>query len=649
MSNKKFYVTTPIYYVTARPHLGSLYSTVLADVCARWNKLQGKKTFFLTGTDEHGQKVAQAAKEAGKEPKVFVDSFIDVYKKIWRDYELSYNDFIRTTDSRHEDAVQAWIKKVQKTGDIYKAYYEGWYCIHCEAYLTETDYDRSLTYKPDQGPACPLCKRPTSFTSEEAYFFKLSAYQDKLLKFYKENPDFITPRERFQEVISFVKAGLKDLSISRTTVKWGIPFPNDPSHTCYVWVDALINYISAIGYGQSNKKKEFDFWWPADLHILGKDIVRFHAVYWPAFLMSANLKLPKQLLVHGWITICGKKMSKSLANIVDPEILYEKYGAEPIRYYLLRQIPVTQDGDFCLEDLEQRITSDLANDLGNLVNRMLMLAQKNNVSTIAVQTNWSEAALKLREEAWNMIDDVEKYMEDYLFHMALARIWKFIAHVNAYFHAQEPWKLAKKDLGQFIEVLSATCHSLHTIAFLLWPTMPSKMEELISALGFSFDVEHNIITNLKLNRWTEEFKLTFIPALFEKVILESKEKQGSRECTQQGSAKEQESTIPIDVAAQIELRVGTIENCEEIPKSDKLLKLTVNFGPKGVRTVLAGVKKWYQPDDLIGKQAVFIYNLKPRKMLGMESHGMMLFAESEKGRLEYITPTTSVPDGTKLR
>jgi len=643
MSNKKFYVTTPIYYVTARPHLGTLYSTIMADVSARWNKLLGKKTFFLTGTDEHGQKVAQAAEAAGKTPKEFVDSFIETYKAVWHDYELDYNDFIRTTDPRHKQAVEHLIKELEKKGDIYKGSYEGWYCVSDETYLTETDYDTSVSYKEDKGPECPVCNRPTRWMTEEGYFFKLSAYQDKLLKFYEENPHFIMPKERFAEVISFVKSGLKDLSISRTAITWGIPFPGDPAHVCYVWIDALTNYISAVGYGQKGKQKEFDFWWPADLHILGKDIVRFHAVYWPAFLMAAGLPLPKQLLVHGWITVCGQKMSKSLANIVDPEVLYKKYGPEAIRYFLLREMPVTQDGDFCIEALEKRITCDLANDLGNLVNRMLLLAQKNNISEIPVQENWSKEAVALREQAENMLSEVQGHMDEYLFHMALARIWKFIAQVNAYFHAQEPWKLAKKDLGSFIEVLSATCHSLHMIASVLWPVLPSKMEALLSSLGVPFDMERNALENLKMSRWQEQFKLKPIPALFVKPDPDCKKKANSEQVVE-----EKEMYIPIDTFAQVELRVGTIETCEEVPKSEKLLKFTVDFGSLGKRTILAGVKKWYKPDDLIGKQAVFVYNLKPRKMVGLESQGMMLFAEDDEGRLQFITPASKVPNGMRL-
>ncbi len=657
MAHKKFYVTTHIYYVTARPHLGSLYSTIMADVAARWNKLLGKGTFFLTGTDEHGQKVAQAAQQAGKEPKEFVDSFIDVYKKIWNEYELDYNDFIRTTEPRHKHAVQEFIKKLEKKGDIYKGSYDGWYCVHDEAYLTKTDYDEKKEYKKDEGPECPVCKRPTKWMSEDGYFFKLSAYQDKLLKFYEEHPDFVTPKERFAEVISFVKSGLRDLSISRKTITWGIPFPGDKEHVTYVWLDALINYISAIGYADPSKKEEFDFWWPSDLHILGKDIIRPHAIYWPAFLMAADLPLPRRLLVHGWITVCGKKMSKSLANIVDPEILYKKYGAETVRYFLLRQMPVTQDGNFCVSDLDRLITCDLANDLGNLLNRMLTLAEKNGVTEIAAQESWSAKAIELRDESWKMISDVENYMEDYLFHMALARVWKFISLINSYFHAQEPWKLAKKDMGTFMEVLSATCHSLAQVAYLLWPVMPHKMEELLGAIGISFDLERYSVENLKLNRWTEHFRLTTIPPLFEKPLdsPECKEKldQAVEECDvsvkKQPVKESAASEIPIDIVAQVELRAGTIERCEEVQKSDKLLKCSVNFGPHGMRTILAGIKKWYSPDDLVGKQAVFVYNLKPRKMVGMESQGMMLCAKDEEGIPRYILPVGNVANGTRLQ
>ena len=509
-----FYVTTPIYYVTARPHLGSLYTTLLADVVSRWNKLQGKELFFLTGTDEHGQKIVQAAQKAGKEPKEFVDNFIPIYKEVWDMYEIVYNHFVRTTDEYHKSGAQYFIKQLLEAGAIYSGLYEGWYCTPCETFVT----DEVVKKQVKAGPACPSCQRLTSYVSEKTYFFKLSAYQDRLLQFYRDNPDFITPKERFNEVISFVESGLKDLSISRTTVQWGVPFPDDPTHTIYVWVEALCNYITAIGYGNAEKKAQFNHWWPANLHIIGKDIVRFHAVYWPAFLMAVGLPLPKQILVHGWIKVNKQKMSKSLGNVVDPVLLCDTYGAEPVRYFLLRQIPVNQDGEFSAGDLERRIEADLANDLGNLLQRMTSLAQKYDILEVQAPKIWSQHSLKLRGESWNAIEDVKSYMQDYMFHLALARLWQFIKQVNVYFHKQEPWKLATKNDVQFLEVLAATCHSLHVISVLLWPVMPHKMEELLASLGIVFKLENNTLKNLELGVWNKRFMVKKIPPLFIKPV-----------------------------------------------------------------------------------------------------------------------------------
>jgi len=453
----KFYITTPIYYVTARPHLGSLYSTLFADVLARWHKLNGKKTFFLTGTDEHGQKISQAAQKAGMEPKAFVDQFIPAYQDTWKKFEIDYTYFVRTTGPDHIRGAQAFVQKLIDTGDIYKAVYEGWYCTPDETFVTHSTSSQpshkasadtagqahqgegnSSSVRPEElrdkvAPACPSCGRETVFVSESTYFFKLSAYQDRLLKFYKDHPDFIVPKERANEVISFVESGLKDLSISRTTVPWGIPFPNDPEHTIYVWTEALCNYITAIGYGNANKQDEFKFWWPADVQVLGKDIVRFHAVFWPAFLMAADLPLPKQLLVHGWIKVDEQKMSKSLGNVVDPMALYDAYGPEPLRYYLLRQLPIGQDGNFNIEELETRITADLANDLGNLLNRLVVLAAKNESMILHAPKKWEGAAeLDLRDESLNMVQEFENYMKDFQFHQALGSLWKFIHKINVY-------------------------------------------------------------------------------------------------------------------------------------------------------------------------------------------------------------------------
>ena len=636
---KKFYVTTPIYYVTAKPHLGSLYSTLLADTVARWNTIQGNNTFFLTGTDEHGQKVAQAAQKASKNPQEFVDSFIPDYKSAWNLYDIQYDHFIRTTDDYHIKGAQEFIQRLIDNGHVYTSEYTGMYCTPCETFVV------------DGGKICPSCGRETAMMSEETYFFKLSQFGDTLLAFYKENPDFITPKERFKEVISFVQSELHDLSLSRTTVKWGVPFPNDPQHTVYVWVEALCNYITGIGYGNVHKAKQFNKWWPADLHVLGKDIIRFHAVYWPAMLMAAEMPLPKKLLVHGWIKVDKQKMSKSLGNVIDPIALQEKYGAEPIRYYLLRQIPVNQDGDFSIADVEMRIESDLANDLGNLLNRMVALGHKYDVLTVQSCSVWSQEALNLRDESFNAIEDFSNHMNDYMFHLALARLWKFIHATNSYFHGQEPWKLAKSDIGAFMQVLSATCHSLRAIAVLLWPVMPKKMEELLSSIGTPFVLENHTLENLELNNWNKSFLLHKIPTLFEKPVQAHREENAMQGKEQEEVTVEaqQENYITIDDVVKVELLVGTIDACEEVENSDKLVKMMVNLGARGIRIILAGIKKSYSPAELVGKRGIFIANLKPRKMAGQESHGMMLVAEDVNGKVQLMQAPAGVLNGTRLK
>ncbi|KKP29313.1 MAG: Methionyl-tRNA synthetase [candidate division TM6 bacterium GW2011_GWF2_30_66] len=778
--HNKFYVTTPIYYVTAKPHIGSVYSSILADVVSRWNKLQGKKTFFLTGTDEHGQKVAKAAENAGKSPKEFVDSFIPAYQNAFKDYEIDYDYFIRTTDPEHEKAVQVWLKMLLDKDEIYKGSYDGYYCAQCELFVKEKDgasensNENKNLEKKEAKVLCPDCNRETEIVSEECYFFRLSKYQDKLLKFYEENPDIIAPKERLNEVISFLKSGLKDLSISRTKISWGIPFPGDDKHVAYVWADALNNYITAIGWGQDDaeKKKEFDFWWPADLHIMGKDILRFHAIYWPAFLMASGLKLPKRMLVHGWITVDKKKMSKSFGNVIDPIELQKIYGNEPVRYYLVRQMAINQDGDFSIEDLEQRISSDLANDLGNLLNRMVALAQKNEIIELNAPEIWSESAIELRDMAQNTVSDFQTYMADYQFHMALASLWKFINKVNSYFHTQEPWKLAKTDREAFLQVLSATGHSLEVIAILLWPVMPKKMEKLLGSLGLTFDLGENLIEKLSLGNWDKKFIFHKIDTLFVKpeprdpsinsgrtgendsgsvlssigkvgrteendsgfvlssmssigkvgrteendsgFVLSSIGKVGRTEENDSGSvlssigkvgrteendsmavsssigkagrtgeresmsedvkvgqenisragesnavkkdnvsgvvseARLEPEHIGIEDFVKTHLVVGQIETAEIVEGSDKLLKLMVDCGAYGRRQVFSGVRKYYKPEELVGKQGVFVVNLKPRKIMGQESQGMMLFAQDDAGNFKFTTVSGFVKNGTRL-
>jgi methionyl-tRNA synthetase len=636
-SANKFYVTTPIYYVTARPHLGSLYSTLLADVAARWAKIQGKETFFLTGTDEHGQKIAQAAEKVGKNPKEFVDSFIDAYKEVWKEYEIDYSRFIRTTDEYHVQAVQQWLTKLIEKGDIYKDFYEGWYCTPCETYVVE----EAPTPATGTPPLCASCGRPTHFVSEESYFFKLSAYQDRLLQFYKEHPNFIIPKERAHEVINFVKSGLRDLSISRTTISWGIPFPGDSKHVTYVWADALNNYITGVGYGKDEDK--FLKWWPADLQILGKDIIRFHAIYWPAFLMASDLPLPKHLLVHGWIKVGEQKMSKSLGNVVDPQVLYKEYGPDAVRYYLTRQIAVTHDGEFSITDLEQKITTDLANDLGNLLNRMIALAHKHDLKEVATPEAVSSATEALHDAFIRTLKEYEEHMNGSMYHLALASLWKYIGQTNAYFHAQQPWKIAQVNTELFKEVISATAHSLYAVGVLLWPVMPQKMEELLVSLGKAMNVDKNYIEYLR-KPWKQSFTLTKGETLFAKI------EPKIEETAEETKVSEPEvPTIKIDDFAKLELLVGTVIACEEVPKSDKLYKLQVDFGAKGMRQILSGIRKHFSAEDLINKQGVFVYNLAPRAMMGLESQGMMLFAEDNQGKLQLVTVEHAVPNGTKIR
>lgn len=615
---KTYYITTPIYYVTAKPHLGSLYSTVLADVCARYYRMRSRPVFFLTGTDEHGQKIAQAAQKAGKQPREFVDSFVHSYKQVWRDYAISYDAFIRTTDTHHIKAVQEWVRRLEQTGDVYLGMYEGNYCVPCETYATQV--------------LCPSCGRQTQNVQEESYFFKLSAYQDRLLRLYEEHPEFIVPHERMQEVISFVKEGLKDLSISRTAVSWGIPFPGNDRHVVYVWADALNNYISAIGW--PDRMHDFERWWPANTQVLGKDIVRFHAVYWPAFLMALEVPIPEQLLVHGWINIAGQKMSKSLGNVVDPQELL-RYGADQIRYYMMRYFAITHDADFSLDDLQAKIATDLSNDLGNLANRLLVLAYKNGMYELSPVHVWSPQAVDLRDKLWDMIQAYTSYMENRMVHMALAEVFKYVACVNAYFHACEPWKVIQKDRAAAHDIFSAVAHSLHALAIVLWPVLPNKMEQLFAAFGKQMRHDADMIEFIERDIWTLGFLLKQMPPLFERPVVEQ--------------SVQELSVISFDEFTKVELVVGTIVTCEPVAKSDKLYCLSVDFGDLGRKQILSGIRQHVTPEELVGRQGVFVYNLAPRTMLGLESQGMLLCAYDAQGKVQVVTVGAAVPAGTRVK
>lgn len=646
-----YYITTPIYYITAKPHVGTLYATLLADTRARWQKLLGDNVYFVTGTDEHGQKVAQAAACAEKSPQDFVDALVPAYQQLWRDYGIKYDLFMRTTSSFHKKGAQHLVEQLLKTGAIYKSHYNGWYCTPCETFVTEHGDQHHM-------PLCDACGRETKYVSEESYFFRLSIYADRLLAFYEDHPDFIIPKERAHEVISFVKSGLKDLCVSRTTVTWGVPFPGDHAHTVYVWIEALCNYITAVGYGQD--RVHFAQWWPANQHVLGKDIIKFHAIYWPAILMAADLPLPKQLLVHGWIQVNKQKMSKSLGNAIDPHVLLEKYGADQVRYYLLRAIPINQDGEFSIEDLEQRVASDLADDLGNLLQRMVQLALKYSIHDLVPPVAWADAAIVVRGASWDMIADVTNHMDDGMFHLALARIWEYIAMVNRYFHEQEPWKLARHDHVLFKQVLSATAHGLYVIAHVLSPFMPHKMEQLLHSLGC---VSHQLpvtLDRLSSDVWQHQFLLTAVPVLFVKpepvnttVEIEKKgSSMGSLSSEKVNKDMELGNTdiapVTIETFTQVALLVGTIVHVSQMPKSEKLLVLEVDFGGYGKRQILSGIKQWYTAEDLVGKQTLFVYNLQPRTMMGMSSHGMLLAAKDSAGKPIISVPATPVPNGTRL-
>lgn len=689
---KRFYITTPIYYVTAKPHLGSLYSTLIADVLARYQRLCGKSTYFLTGTDEHGQKVAQAAAQAHMSPQEFVDSFIPAYTECWRRYGIEYDQFIRTTDTAHVTRAQAFVTKLQDAGYIYKATYEGWYCTPDETFITESssanhpspsglrrtgasDFAKATSDKTaawaiasgdgstdgvSDRPACPSCGRPTIWLSEDTYYFKLSAFQEKLLQFYKENPDFIVPKERFNEVIRFVEGGLKDLSISRTTVPWGVKFPKDDKHTIYVWVEALCNYITAIGYGDAEGMKQFHNYWAADVQVLGKDIVRFHAVYWPALLMAAGLEIPKKLLVHGWITVDHQKMSKSLGNVVDPIALQETYGADPVRYYLMKHMPITHDGNFSITDLEQTITADLANTLGNLFNRASVLAQSVAQGVVEKPQRLGSKAQEIDSSIGLVINSYQAFMEMGSIHLALNTLQTFLHNLNQYFHTQEPWKLAKTDRDACLEVLYVIAKGLRIVAVMLWPIMPETMIKLLHSIGVDTSDDKSLRLDYTQANAAVQKQYTYavILPLFIKheptkamgQKVENKEEKTNAACPSKLEERSREmASISIEDFVKVQLAVGEIMEAQAVEKSDKLIKLQVNFGVHGMRQILTGLRLHHKPESLVGLHAVFVLNLKPRMMMGFESHGMLLTAADANGVPQPLKPIASVPNGAVLK
>ena len=646
---KDVYITTPIYYVNDIAHIGHAYTTIIADMLARYSRLVGHNTYFLTGTDEHGQKIAQSAQQRGKTPKEYADEVSGKFKALWDDFDISYDKFIRTTDEDHKTGVQYAFKKMFDKGDIYKGNYEGNYCVGCETFFTDAQLiDDEL---------CPDCGRETTIVKEESYFFKLSNYQDRLLKLYEENEDFILPRSKAKEIVNFVAGGLNDLSISRTSFDWGVKLPkelNDDKHVMYVWLDALLNYITALGYGTDEKEMNR---WPANTQIVGKDILRFHAIFWPAFLMSLDLPMPKHIAAHGWWTRDGEKMSKSKGNVVNPKEVADAYGLDAFRYFMLREVPFGQDGDFSQRALIDRINSDLGNDLGNLLNRIMGMSGKYFDFKID-SSNVEKYHKKELDEVHGILDGIEQYLYKMQINRYLEDIWKVLTVANKAIGDYEPWAMMKNGKEEEAMALVALIVNIMAkVSVLLDSVMPHKIKDIASCIGISIDNDayKNLIVNEGL---ISDTTITKIDALFPRVdepLLDTPDVQKPKELEvkeekpkdKKVSTVECENIITIDHFFATELKIGTILEAVEVPKSKKLLKLQVDVGEENPRQILAGIKEFYSADELVGTQACVVANLKPAKLMGMLSEGMLLAAKDENG-LSLLRPETKKISGTKV-